>query len=134
MPEYWGAKVCFADEPLIRATGIYLTPGSIATVTVPQEMVRSGFHIQVGASEANNAEKNHHRRMDRVTSTYDINDLVTHVASPLGGGIYIKVPYRADLGVVTLEISGGVVQAPIFCKYILSILFEVSRIFPRSLQ
>jgi len=114
MPTYWGAKVCFADEPLIRATGIYLTPGSIATVTVPTEMTNAGFRIQVGASEADNAEKEDHRRMDRVTSTYDINDLVTYIASPLGGGIYIKVPYEADLGVVTIEISGGVVQAPIF--------------------
>jgi len=115
MPTYWGLKVCFADESLIRATGIYLTPGSIATVTVPSgDMVQTGFQIQVGASEADNKEKGFHRRMDRVTSTYEIKNLVTYIASPLGGGIYIKVPYQMDLGVVTITISGGVVQAPIF--------------------
>jgi len=85
MPTYWGLKVCFADEPLIRATGIYLAPGSIATVTVPSgDMVQTGFQIQVGASEADNKEKDFHLRMDRVTSTYEIKNLVTHIASPLG--------------------------------------------------
>jgi len=115
MPTYWGNKVCFADEPLTRATGIYLAPGGIASVTVPSEdMVGTGFEIQVGAANADNENKDFHKRMDRVTSSYQINDLVTQIASPLGGGIYIRVPYEMELGVVQITISGGVVQAPIF--------------------
>jgi len=54
------------------------------------------------------------RRRKCVTSTDDIDGRVTSVARPLGGGLYRKVPYKADLGVVALHISAGVVPAPIF--------------------
>jgi len=114
LPPHWGIPLCYHEEHLLRPTGFYLSPGGVATVKVPPALVGKGFRIQVGASTADNSNKNDHKRMDRVTCTYEISRTVTHIASPLGGGIYISVPYEANEGVVVIEISGGVVQAPIF--------------------
>jgi hypothetical protein len=54
--------------------------------------------------------------MDRVTSAYSIDSTTVTVASPLGGGVYLKVPYLANLGEVTFQVTGGVIQAPYFSK------------------
>jgi len=117
MPKYWGKPVCFCTERVTRPTGLYLAPGGIATVTVPQSVVdNGGFTVQVGAARADNVDKDNMRRMDRVTTTYDVDSTTVHVANPLGGGVYINVPYLADLGTVSVTVSGGVVQAPIFSK------------------
>jgi hypothetical protein len=116
MPTFWGKKVTYCDKQVIRPTGLYLAPGEIASVTVPSAMVDAGFRIQVGANTIDNSNKDWHRRMDRITSTYDIKATITYVANPLGGGVYIRIPYEANLGVQSLTISGGVVKAPIFSK------------------
>jgi len=83
-------------------------------IEVSSDMINSDYNVQVGASATDNSSKNIHLRMDRVTSTYAIKDSITYVANPLGGGIYINVPYLAELGVVTIMITGDVIQAPIF--------------------
>jgi len=114
MPPYWGMHACFADEPILRTTGLYLSPGGIAVVEVSSDLIGNGYKVQVGASTVDNARKTKHKRNDRVTSTYGIKGSSTYIASPLGGGIYIKVPYLAELGVVTVKITGDVVPAPIF--------------------
>jgi hypothetical protein len=44
---------------------------------------------------------------------YDINALQTKVANPLGGGIYIEVPYLANAGVVNVQIKNAV-RSPFF--------------------
>mmetsp|Transcript_30663 Transcript_30663/g.52368 ORF Transcript_30663/g.52368 Transcript_30663/m.52368 type:complete len:257 (-) Transcript_30663:51-821(-) len=49
-PAYWGRRVAFADEISIRPLGLYLVPGRIATVQLPQDVVGLGFKIQVGAN------------------------------------------------------------------------------------
>lgn len=44
---------------------------------------------------------------------YPIESGVTQIANPLGGGIYIEVPYEADAGVVPIEITNAV-RSPFF--------------------
>jgi hypothetical protein len=112
----WGRLRCFHDDPKMKATGLYLAPGAIATVTVPSIMVNAGFEVQIGASTVDMTEKQRHPRMDRVTSAYPIDSTTVTVASPLGGGVYLKVPYLANLGEVTFQVTGGVIQAPYFSK------------------
>jgi len=113
---YWGKRVCFADEPALRPTGLYLSPGGVAKITVPSAFVNKGFEIRVGASEADNSNKDVHRRMDRVSAIFKIDSTTVYVANPLGGGIYIRVPYEASEGEQTIQISGSVVKAPFFCE------------------
>jgi hypothetical protein len=84
-------------------------------VSVPQAVVDAGgFKVLVGAQTHDHTAKSMHKRLDRVSVVAAIESVDTLVTSPLGGGLYVLVPYRAVLGVVSVQISGGVVQAPLF--------------------
>lgn len=108
-----------ADNPYnpvgmaIKATGTYLTPGSIATVTVPQSLVDSGYRVRVGAQSWDYSHRNPVRRLDRSTVVYDIDDTTIEIASPLGGNLYLEVPFEADAGVVDVDFQ-NVVRSPFF--------------------
>ena len=112
-PEFWGKRVAYSSDPVRRPTGCYLAPGSIGEVTVPPAMVNQGFEILVGAHTWDKSNKSTIKRLDRITNTFSITSETTSIANPFGGGIYIIVPYRADLGVVTIQIS-NVVRSPFF--------------------
>ena len=112
-PAVWGRPVAFATGPKIRATGLYLPPGSVARVTVPAALVNSGFAVQIGAHTVDHSAKSMHTRMHRTTRRFELRQTVTNVASPLGGGLYIEVPYLATGGMVTVQVQ-GVVEAPLF--------------------
>ncbi len=113
VPAVWGHPVAYATAPKTRATGLYLPPGSVARVTVPQALVNAGFAVQIGAHTADHTGKRVFTRMDRVTRRFEIRQTVTLVANPLGGGVYIEVPYLASAGLVNVQVQ-GVVEAPIF--------------------
>ena len=117
--ESWGTPECYSDSPRIHATGLYLPPGGVAWVTFPEAILDKNFQIQVGANDPNFDWRDRKFRMDRITTSYEVKDVTTYVASPLGGGIYIKVPYLANFGNRVIRISGDVIQAPFFCKLIL---------------
>ena len=118
VPATWGVVTYWSQTYAQRPLGLYLIPGQVARVSVPPTMVGAGYVILVGAQNVDNSEngppKAEHRRMDRVSVSFTITERVTHVANPLGGGLYVLVPYLADLGVVEVEVSGGVVLAPLF--------------------
>lgn len=103
----------WADRPARKPTGTYLAPGSIATITVPPSMVGQGYQIRVGAHSWDFSNKNPIDRLDRSSLVYDINSTEVKVASPLGGGIYIEVPYLADAGIVDVQIQNAV-RSPFF--------------------
>ncbi|MCF7957686.1 MAG: M60 family metallopeptidase, partial [Phycisphaerae bacterium] len=113
LEEFWGIPVAFASDPVRRPTGCYLAPGSIGKVTVPPAMVNQGFEILVGAHTWDKITKETLQRFDRVTKTFPITSETTSIANPFGGGIYIVVPYKADLGVVTVQIANAV-RSPFF--------------------
>lgn len=113
LPAFWGRPVAFAEDPVRRPTGLYLSPGSIGRVTVPDAMVDAGYSVLVGAHTADHSNKSTMKRLDRVSTTFPITNKTTYIANPLGGGVYIVVPYLADLGQVTVSIS-GVIEAPFF--------------------
>ena len=96
-----------------KPTGCYLAPGSIATVTVPQVLVGKNYRIRVGAHSWDFTNKPYIKRLDRSTLVYSIDAVQTKIASPLGGGIYIEVPFLANDGVVSVQISNSV-RSPYF--------------------
>lgn len=112
-PETWGGPFFHQDRPARKPTGAYLEPGAVALVVVPKELVDTGFQIRVGAHSWDLQKKPRVNRLFRVSTIFDIKERVTKVANPLGGGIYIEVPYRADVGVVSILLS-GVIRAPYF--------------------
>jgi hypothetical protein len=109
----WGRPVAFSQDPVRRPTGLYLSPGSIGRVSVPEAMVNAGFSILVGAHTADLSNKWIHKRMDRVSTSFPITQRETRIANPLGGGVYIVVPYLADLGKVEVSVT-NVIEAPFF--------------------
>ena len=113
---YWGRKVLFAEEPTRRPTGLYLAPGGVGVVTVPSNMINNGFEVLVGANTIDNVKKPQHRRMDRVTNSFPIKSSTIHIANPLGGGIFVMIPYLSDLDLVDVYVSGDVVKSPFFSK------------------
>ncbi len=114
--EHWGRDLCFHASHAIHPTGLYLPPGGLAWIDFPTVLVNKGFKVRVGANNSDFDNKDHHWRMDRVTCTYDVKASRVYMASPLGGGIYIEVPYLANFGAQNVEISGDVIKAPLFCK------------------
>jgi len=48
-----------------------------------------------------------------VSIVYPIEEIHTSIANPLGGGIYIEVPYQADAGIVKVKIMNAV-RSPLF--------------------
>ena len=116
-PEMFGYEVQFGREPARRPTGAYLTPGTIATVTVPANLVGKGFEVRVGAHVANLQNRpNNYKRLNRVSLTYPINSVTTEIVSPLGGGIYIEVPYEVEEGLATIQFQ-KYRQSPFLLKY-----------------
>ncbi len=99
--------------PARKATGTYLVPGSIATITVPEALVGKGYQVRVEGHSWDMANRAPVDRLERSSLLYNIDSTQVQVASPLGGSIYIEVPYRADAGVVDVQIQ-NVVRSPFF--------------------
>ncbi|TNF70327.1 MAG: hypothetical protein EP302_08965, partial [Bacteroidetes bacterium] len=113
--ETYGHLTMHAERPARKPTGAYLAPGSIATILVPASLVGKEYQIRVGAHSWDMSSRPKVRRLDRSSLVYEINSTEIKVASPLGGGIYIEVPYLADAGIVDIEIKNAV-RSPYFSK------------------
>ncbi len=91
-----------------RPTGAYAPPGAIVEVNVPPALVGTGFKVRVGAHTWDLTAKNSITRLDRVSLAYDIDCSNMLVSNPLGGGIYIEVPFEANADAVDVEIRNAV--------------------------
>ena len=112
-PKAWGSPISGEADPARRPTGCYLAPGSLVTITVPESMVDKGYNVRVGCHSWDHVKKSTIKRLDRVSLVYPIESTETVVANPLGGNIYIEVPYLADAGIVTVQIKNAV-RSPFF--------------------
>lgn len=95
----------------LRPTGFYLAPGSVATVTVPADLVGKDFYIRVGSHEWDLSDKPQFKRMNRISKKFTINATTIDVFNPLGGAISILVPYGAAEGIVEVSAT-NIVEAP----------------------
>lgn len=113
MQPSWGFPTAWSRKPSRRPTGFYLSPGTIAKIKVPSNLVNKGYKIQVGAHPEFSASKEDIKRFFKVFSTYDVKDTIITIASPFGGGIYLIVPYPASEGLQKISLK-NVVPAPFF--------------------
>ena len=97
----------------LRPTGLYLAPGSIAEITVPESLLEGDYYIRVGSHEWDLSNRPTFRRLDRISKKFPINSTTTEVFNPKGGAISILVPFGADAGIVEVSVVNGV-QAPFF--------------------
>ncbi len=100
-------------EHALRPTGLYLSPGSIATVTVPDSLVGHDYWVRVGSHDWDLTERTEFRRFDRISKKFSIDSTTIEVFNPLGGAISILVPYGANDGIVWVSVNNGV-EAPFF--------------------
>jgi hypothetical protein len=107
-PKTFGRDTMFWTRPARKPTGTYLAPGTVATVTVPQTLVGKGYQVRVGSHSWDFFRLPELYRLDRISLLYEIDATEIQVSSPLGGGIYIEVPYLSDNGVVEIEIKNAV--------------------------
>lgn len=112
MNPYFGINGDGTDHAL-RPTGLYLSPGSIASVTVPDSLVGQDYYIRVGSHEWDLTDRTYFRRFDRISGKFPINSTTTEVFNPFGGAISVLVPYGANDGIVGISVSNGV-EAPFF--------------------
>ena len=97
----------------LRPTGLYLAPGTIATVTVPNNLVGQDYYVRVGSHEWDLGVRPNFYRLDRITKKYPINNTSIEVFNPFGGAISILVPYGADEGIIEVNVKNGV-ESPFF--------------------
>ena len=112
-PVEWGLRVAFARQPRRQPTGYYLSAGSVGEVIVPAELVGRGYSILVGAHTADHKDKTDPKRLDRVSTRFEIINETTKIANPLGGGVYIEVPNRETLGPREIQLR-GVIKSPLY--------------------
>ncbi len=97
----------------LRPTGLYLSPGSVARVTVPDSLVGKDYWVRVGSHDWDLTERPRFRRLDRISKRFYIDSTTVEVFNPLGGAISILVPYKANDGIVEVRVRNGV-EAPFF--------------------
>lgn len=101
------------NSNVVRPTGCYLAPGGIGEVIVPEALIGKGVKIRVGAHFWDLQNKSKYKRLDRVSVVYDVNEISTKIANPLGGGVYIEIPLGVDEGVLDILLK-NVVRSPFF--------------------
>lgn len=75
----------------LRPTGFYLAPGSVASVTVPEDLVGKDYYIRVGSHEWDLSNKPAFKRLNRISKKFAIKATTIEVFNPLGGAISILV-------------------------------------------
>jgi hypothetical protein len=97
----------------LRPTGLYLSPGSVASITVPESLIGKDYYVRVGSHEWDLSNRPVFRRLDRISKKFPIHSGTVEVFNPLGGAISILVPYGATEGIVEISVNNGV-EAPFF--------------------
>lgn len=102
-------------EHALRPTGLYLAPGSVASVTVPDSLVGENYFVQVGSHEWDLDLRPIYRRLDRISKLFPIDSTTVEIFNPFGGAISIIVPFGADEGIVEVSVT-NCLESPFFSK------------------
>ncbi|WP_144394586.1 M60 family peptidase N-terminal accessory domain-containing protein [Pleionea sediminis] len=109
----WGYNIAFHKDAKKRPTGFYAIPGQAFTITVPSALVDAGFEVMINAHDIDLSRHRHLKRQYRISQSYPIDATRVTLVSPVGGGIYIKVPNGIDLGTVSVSIKDAL-RAPYY--------------------
>ncbi len=96
-----------------KSTGLWLEPGEVMRVTIPETLVDAGLRLRVGCHSDTIYHKHNWDRAPEISMSKPLNAARSEVAWLFGGLVYIELPVGTHLESfdVTFE---GVVQAPLF--------------------
>lgn len=119
LDDYWGRAKLWTHSPVVRATGIYIVAGGYARIEVPDALINQNIVIQIGTHPNDHAQQSgpsngKHTRLDRTVHFYMIQDKITQVYTPLGGGIYIRVPLKTNFGHHKIKVQGQIVNGAMY--------------------
>jgi hypothetical protein len=103
----------------LRCTGMWVNNGTVSEVTVPDIMINKGIQICIGAhmNDPSLVEGGHgggrHARLDRSSTFFSLDRSTVRVYNPVGGNIYVLVPYGINIGMVKLSAT-NVVKSRMF--------------------
>ncbi len=107
------AITAFDLDQAKRPTGYYAAPGEIVTITIPTSLIGAGLVAQIGVHGDDLSNRTEVNRLHRITKDFELNQVSTQIISPLGGGIYIKIPEPSNLGWFNITIDQAV-KSPYF--------------------
>lgn len=107
------AITAFDQDPAKRPTGYYAAPGEIVTISIPPDFIGAGLVAQIGVHDDDLSNHTAVNRLVRISNDFPLDKINTQIISPLGGGIYIKVPEPSDLGWFDISIQQAV-KSPYF--------------------
>lgn len=99
--------------PEWHSTGLYIPPGEVVTITLPESAAQGGLRAVIGCHTDELWHHNEWHRVPRISSSTVLSGTTTKIASPYGGLLYIDVPGRASGGTVEVLVAGAV-EAPLF--------------------
>lgn len=96
-----------------HSLGLYVPPGEVVTVELPEEAVSMGLRAVVGCHTDELWHLAEWQRVPRITSTTALTGTRQELASPFGGLLYIDVPARPSPPTITVTVRGAV-ESPLF--------------------
>ena len=100
-------------RPRWHSTGLYARSGDTIQVTIPAAAVDQGLSVRIGPHKDKLWHKDKWQRAPEITRTFSLDKSTTRAGSGFGGLIYIEVPKDCPLGVIDVEIDGGI-PAPLY--------------------
>jgi len=96
-----------------HSTGLYAAPGEVITVTVPAAAVGRDLGLQIGCHSDQLWRLDRWERWPELCTRVKMGNTETRLASGFGGPIYIDVPERCSLGMITMHVMNAV-EAPYY--------------------
>ncbi|XP_071953439.1 TRPM8 channel-associated factor homolog [Antedon mediterranea] len=98
---------------VMRSTGLYAAPAKSIKVTIPMNSVGSGLKVEIGCTTDSLHKKESIYRFPKITRSFELNSITTKASNVFGGLVYILVPAKTNLGIITITIDDAF-QSPQF--------------------
>ncbi len=97
-----------------HSTGLYVAPGEVVTVRVPEELVGHEFWVRISGNIGDIKRRDRWLRMPRVARRFPVNHVENEIASPFGGPIYVDLGMSPQMDSEFEVVIENAVEAPMF--------------------
>ncbi|XP_033016947.1 TRPM8 channel-associated factor 2-like [Lacerta agilis] len=96
-----------------RSTGLYVPPMKTASLLFPYNAIGAKLQVQIGCHSDDISDAEELKRAPVVTRRFEVKTQRVEVSSLWGGLLYIVVPEKSSVGLISVTIEGAV-QAPYY--------------------